>query len=80
MLEQRLDKILEDLCLFNFMTILSSCFGNPLDNLRGECVIDPNLELVEVFKDEQDLVCGQGLTFTNLVHDEIKVPDHHLKA
>ena len=43
-------------------------------------MINPDLELVEVFKDEQDLVRGQGLAFTNLVHDEIKVPDHHLEA
>ena len=52
LLEQRLDIILQNLCLLDFMAILSGCFGNSLDNLRSECVINPDLELVEVFKDE----------------------------
>ena len=62
------------------MTILACSSYNSLDNLGHECVIDPDLELVEILQDEQDLVCRQGLAFTDFVHDEVKVADHYLQA
>ena len=66
--------------LISTVTILACSSHNSLDNLGHECMIDPDLELVEILQDEQDLVGWQGLAFTDFVHDEIKVSDHYLQA
>ena len=80
MIDQWLYKILKDLSLISLVTILACSFHNSLDNLGYKGVIDPDLELVEILQDEQDLVCWQGLAFTDFVHDEIKVSDDDLQA
>ena len=43
-------------------------------------MVDPNLELMEIFKDEQDLVCWESLALADFVHDEIEVPYCDLQA